>query len=86
VEIPGRTLNGVIRLPRWAVSFENTVYTAEEGRLKTRPVEVARLEEGYAFVQSGLQPGDVVITTRLVDPLENTLLDLTLKNTEEEGS
>jgi len=86
VEIPGRTLNGVIRLPRWTVSFENTVYAAEDGRLKTVPVEVARLEEGYAFIQKGLQPGDVVIITRLVDPLENSLLDLKMKSIEEEGS
>ena len=31
VEIPGKTVNGVYRLPRWAVSFEGQVYLAREG-------------------------------------------------------
>ena len=30
VEIPGRDLPGVFRLPRWAVSFENTVFVSRE--------------------------------------------------------
>ena len=77
VEIPGRTLAGVFRLPRWAVSFENTVYVSIQNRLKTIPVEVARIEGDAAFVKEGLNPGDIVITTRLIDPLENALLKIT---------
>jgi len=86
VRIPGRTLHNVIRLPRWAVSFENTVYLSNDDRLKTVPVEVARVEGEEAFVSGGLNPGDVVITTRLTDPLENSLLELTLQGGEEGGS
>jgi len=86
VRIPGRTLHNVIRLPRWAVSFENTVYLSNDDRLKTVPVEVARVEDEEAFVSGGLNPGDVVITTRLTDPLENSLLELTLQGGEEGGS
>ncbi len=77
VEIPGRTLHKVIRLPRWAVSFENMVYMASDNRLKTIPVEVARVQGEETFVSSGLNPGDIVIITRLTDPLENTLLKIT---------
>jgi hypothetical protein len=86
VGIPGKTVIGVVRLPRWAVSFENTVYVSENGRLKTRPVKVARAEGEDAFVQGGLSQGDIVIITRLVDPLENVLLDLKLKGAEDNGS
>lgn len=81
VEIPGRMLENVVRLPQWAVSFEDTVYLAENSRLKTVPVEVARIQEGQAFVSGGIRDGDLVVTTRLVDPLENALLEVeTLSN------
>ncbi|MBW1841025.1 MAG: efflux RND transporter periplasmic adaptor subunit [Deltaproteobacteria bacterium] len=76
VQIPGRILHDVFRLPRQAVSFENTVYTAVENRLKTVAVDVARLEGDYAFIAGGLKSGDVVVTTRLIDPLENVLLEI----------
>ncbi|MBI4556991.1 MAG: efflux RND transporter periplasmic adaptor subunit [Candidatus Hydrogenedentes bacterium] len=78
VEIPGKTLTGAYRLPRWAVSFENTVYLAVENRLRTVPVEVARTEGESVFVSGGLNAGDAVITTRLVSPLENSLLHLSV--------
>jgi len=76
VQIPGRTLTGVFRLPRQAVSFENTVYTVVENRLKTVSVNVARLEGDFVYIAGGLSPGDTVVTTRLIDPLENTLLEI----------
>ncbi len=74
VRIPGRPLENVYRLPRQAVSFENTVYLSVDERLHTRPVQVARVENESVYVSGGLKPGDRVITTRLIDPLENTLL------------
>ncbi len=77
VEIPGKTLHKVIRLPRWAVSFENTVYTSVNNRLKTIHVTVARIEGEDTFVSDGISPGAIVVTTRLIDPLENSLLKVT---------
>lgn len=77
VDIPGKILKNVYRLPNWAVSYNNTVYKIRESRLKTVPVEMARMEGDTAIVSDGLQPGDLVVTTRLSDPLENTLLEVT---------
>jgi RND family efflux transporter MFP subunit len=74
VEIPGRVLNGVVRLPRYAVTHENTVYAARGGRLKTLPVTVVRNQGEEAIISSGLAPGEEVIVTRLVEPMENALL------------
>lgn len=77
VEIPGRTMRHVYRLPRQAVNFENKVYLAtDEGRLKTVNVTVERIDGEYVYVGQGLHPGDTVITTRLIDPLENALLEI----------
>ncbi|MBN2417955.1 MAG: HlyD family efflux transporter periplasmic adaptor subunit [Deltaproteobacteria bacterium] len=74
VAIPGKTLENVYRIPRWAVSFENTVYVAVDDKLITIPVEIARSQGEEAYISEGLKPGDRVITTRLVDPMENTRL------------
>lgn len=76
VRIPGKKLVGVFRLPRQAVSFEKTVHVAVDNRLKTRPVTVVRIEGENTYVSDGLSAGDTVITTRLVDPLEDTLIEI----------
>ena len=76
VSIPGKALTEVISLPRWAVTFENTVYAVKEGRLKTLHVTVARTQGEETYVSQGIEPGDEIIITRLVDPLENGLLDI----------
>ena len=82
IEIPGKTMKNVIRLPRSAVSFENTVYLSSENRLKTVPVEVVREEGKDAFISEGIKQGDLVIITRLIDPLENSLVETNQGNFE----
>ncbi len=77
VKIPGKTLHNVIQLPRQAVRFENTVYLAVDNRLKTVPVKVAHTEGESVYVADGLNAGDMVVITRLVDPLEHALLQVT---------
>jgi len=80
VKIPGKTLEGVVQLPRSALTFDNTVYIANsENRLKTAPVTVARTEGQKVYISGGLNMGDIVITTRLIDPLENALLQVELQ-------
>lgn len=76
VRIPGRTMRGVYRLEPGIVSLDSTVFLAVDSRLKTVTVEIARRQDGFAFVSSGLDPGDLLVTTRLVNPLENSLLEI----------
>ena len=86
VKIPGRTLHNVFRLPRQAVSFENTVHIAVKDRLKTVPVNVVRVDGENAYVAGGINAGDMIITTRLIDPLENALLEITNRSKKENKS
>lgn len=86
VDIPGKTLKNIYRLPSWAVSYKNTVYKIQDSRLKTVPVKVARVEGDTTIVSDGLQPGDLVVSTRLADPLENILLEVTKVNTQRSSS
>lgn len=76
VVIAGKTIKQVTSLPATAVTFDNTVYLIKEGRLKTTPVSVARLEKEAAYIDSGLEAGDQVIITRLSDPIENSLVEV----------
>lgn len=85
VLIPGRTMERVVELPRWAVSFENTVYVVRNDRLETVAVQVARVQENRAYISSGLKEGDLVITTRLVNPLERSLVEVVQDGTTPEG-
>lgn len=85
VEIPGKELENVYRLPRWAVSFDGTVYIAKDNRLEIRQVKVLRTEGEETIVSEGLSPGDAVIVTRLVNPLPGSLLEIIEKPAPAEG-
>jgi RND family efflux transporter MFP subunit len=84
VEIPGGIMKQVVELPRWAVSFENTVYVIRDNRLETVAVEVARVQDNKAYISKGLKEGELVISTRLVNPLERSLVQVA--DTREAGS
>lgn len=75
VDIPGITMQQVYRLPRWAVTFEEQVFVARDMRLEYRDVRVVRTQGEETFVSEGLQPGDLVVVTRLLNPLPGSLLD-----------
>ncbi|SHF67903.1 RND family efflux transporter, MFP subunit [Desulfacinum infernum DSM 9756] len=76
VDIPGRTLERAVRLPRWAVTFDDKVYLARDGRLKTVDVQVARIQGDEAYISQGIEEGETVIVTRLASPLEGMLLEV----------
>lgn len=81
VDIPGRTVHNVVRLPSEAVSFNDTVNVAADNRLEIRSVTVSHRQGDSVYVQAGVQHGEIVITTPLVTPLEGQLLTVR----EEEG-
>ncbi len=74
VKIPGKDLTNTVKVPAAAVSMENTVCIAENDRLKTVAVTPAMDDGEHVYITEGINEGDLVITTKLVNPLENTLL------------
>lgn len=64
-EIRGRVVEGVIELPRAALrERDETVIVVEDGaHLRLRRVEVLRTERDRVWVRSGLEPGELVVTT-----------------------
>ncbi len=65
-EIAGRTLKGVVPIPAHALRENDTVWVVgDDGRLRIRPVGVARATDSRVLVTEGLGPGDRVVLTRL---------------------
>lgn len=73
--IPGREIAGVYRLPQSALTLDRTVRIARGDRLANVPVDVLRQEDGLMYVRAELTDADRIITTRLVNPVENSLLE-----------
>lgn len=65
VVIEGRTLDGVVPVPRHAVHQGDTVWVVDDGRLEIRPVEIARADRHSALVTAGLEAGDQVVVSAL---------------------
>lgn len=97
VRIPGKTAMRVVRLPAESVGFNRDrdgyrrVYVARmdsEGkqRLHSAKVKASHLADEYIYIAEGIEEGDTVITTRLINPLETSLLDVSLISGAEVGS
>lgn len=85
VEIPARHTVNCVRVPRTAVTHEQTVHLAEENRLRTRPVALVHEDADYAYIHGDLEQGELIIVTRLVNPLEGRLLEASLVTAPKDG-
>jgi RND family efflux transporter MFP subunit len=66
VRIEGRTLNGVVAVPRETVHEGDVVWlVGDDDRLRIRPVTVARREREQVLVTSGIEDGDRLVLTLL---------------------
>lgn len=66
VEIAGHTLENAAVIPRSALRENNIVWVVGDGgQLKFRKVAVARLATNVAILRSGLEDGDMVVTSGL---------------------
>lgn len=66
VDIQGRTLTNAALIPRSALHEDNQVWVVDEnGRLRFRTVDVARLQGDEALVQAGLDNGQRLVITPL---------------------
>ena len=65
VRILGRTLNGVVPVPRYAVREGDTVWVFDDGHLAIRDVEILRSDRERSLVRTGLGDGDLVILSAL---------------------
>ncbi len=58
-------MDNVFELSRSAIRPDNTVYIAENGLLRIRPVQISHTVENKVYVNKGIQPGELIITSPL---------------------
>lgn len=74
-EIQGRAVEEVLALPVTALREGNRVWVMDaDNRLRIRPAEVLRKTSDRALLGSGLQAGDILVTSELAAPVEGMLL------------
>jgi RND family efflux transporter MFP subunit len=66
VEIQGSTLQNAAAIPRTALRKDNMVWLVDEsGSISFREVEIARLLPNTAILKSGVQDGEILVTSGL---------------------
>ncbi len=74
VQISGRTLENVIKLPRKLLRDENTVWINRSGHLDIKKVTLAWKQDQHVYISHGLSSDDNIITTDLAAPVPGMAL------------
>lgn len=74
--IEGQPLADVVRLERRLIRRNDTVWVMEDSKLAIRDVDIAFLDRDYAYIRSGLENGDQVITSELASVVSGARLRL----------
>ncbi|HKL00801.1 MAG TPA: efflux RND transporter periplasmic adaptor subunit [Desulfotignum sp.] len=74
--IEGQAFDNVFSLPRNLVQEDSTLWIYNDGRLEIRKVAPVWIENDRVFIQSGLSPGDLVISSDLSAPVPGMALTL----------
>lgn len=70
VEVEGPQLDGLVAIPKSALSQGNTAWVVSDGELKQRTVIVGWTEGATAYLTSGIAAGERVLASRLSTPVE----------------
>jgi len=84
VRIEGSELAGVVRLDRDYLRQDNTVWVMVDGALDIRRVQVAFRDAQHAYIDGGLDDGELVVTTSLSTVTDGLALR-TAQDTESES-
>jgi RND family efflux transporter MFP subunit len=69
-EIIGRTVSGVVRVPRSALRANNQLlFIDDEDSLRIRAVDILRADAKYAYLRGGAAAGDRISLTTIESPL-----------------
>ncbi|MHC4240831.1 MAG: efflux RND transporter periplasmic adaptor subunit [Planctomycetota bacterium] len=65
VSIEGNILKNAIAVPRDAMHDNNEVWLAKDGQLHVQPLDIVRADRDFAYADSGLDDGDMIIVSSL---------------------
>jgi RND family efflux transporter MFP subunit len=63
IEIKGKTLKDVIKLPRHVVHNYDKVWLADESKLIIKTVTIVRNDRKYSYITEGITDGDIIVTS-----------------------
>ncbi|MFP4598903.1 MAG: efflux RND transporter periplasmic adaptor subunit [Persicimonas sp.] len=76
VAIEGKPLEDVVRIDRDYVRDGDTIWVMEDDKLQIRQAEISMRDAEYAYVSSGLEDGEQVVTTHLSTVVDEAPLRL----------
>jgi len=86
IDLPVRELTGVVRVNRDYLRKNDTLWVMKEGKLDIRDdVEVVFRDRTYAYIRTGVEAGERVVTSRLATVVEGADLRLPEDNAEKSG-
>lgn len=78
IELEGRQLQGVYRIPRTALRDDNKIWIAtDEGKLQIRTIETLWRDAQTVMVRDGLQPNERLIVSDLASPVDGMPVQIT---------
>ncbi|WP_321495374.1 efflux RND transporter periplasmic adaptor subunit [uncultured Desulfobacter sp.] len=80
--IEGQAFDDVFALPRTLIREDSSLWIYKDGHLEIRKVAPVWIENDRVFIQSGLFPGDLVVSSELSAPVEGMALTLASKGSE----
>lgn len=73
-EIEAQTIDSVVRINREYIRTNQTVWVMREGTLNIRDVQVVLSDTDYAYINQGLEKGEMVVTSSLSTVAEGLAL------------
>lgn len=74
VEVQGKAIDDVVVIPSNLLHDNDTVWLFSGNQLVIRSVDVAYRDQDQAYIRSGIQPGDVLVSSTLSTATEGMLL------------
>jgi len=71
VAIEGNILKNAIAVPRDAMHNNNEVWVAKDGQLDVQSLDIVRADRDFAYADSGLNDGDMIIVSSLDTVIED---------------
>ena len=65
VLIEGHVLKNAVAVPRDAMHNNNEVWIVKDEQLHVKPLEIVRADKDFAYADSGLNDGDMIIVSSL---------------------
>jgi RND family efflux transporter MFP subunit len=86
IRIMGKTLENVFSIPRAILRDGNTLWVYSSGVLEIKEVSLAWKEDSVVYIESGIDAGDMVITSDLPAPVKGMSLQLAGLDSVKKGS